>query len=130
MSTARKTILFIACSIDGFIATKTHDLSFLSKVEIAGEDYGYFNFLEQIDTVIMGRKTYDYIMSMVTEFPHAELETFIITRNPKPSLGKINFYSGDFITLVKDLKSKNGKDIFIDGGAEIVNELLKHKPEY
>ncbi|HNF71422.1 MAG TPA: hypothetical protein PLP34_03350, partial [Chitinophagaceae bacterium] len=55
---SRKTILYIACSLDGYIAQPNDDLSFLSQVQKEGEDYGYNEFLQRIDTVIMGRRTY------------------------------------------------------------------------
>ncbi len=54
MSTERKAILYIATSLDGFIAQPCDDLSFLTLVEQEGEDYGYAEFLRTIDTVIMG----------------------------------------------------------------------------
>lgn len=124
---ARKLILYIATSIDGFIAKPNDDLSFLSIVQEEGEDYGYTNFIETIDTVIVGRKTYDWVMAEVGEFPHADKESYVITRTHKPTEGKTTFYTGDLNTLVTRLKSEQGKNIFCDGGAEIANELLRKK---
>ncbi|MBL7918051.1 MAG: dihydrofolate reductase [Bacteroidia bacterium] len=119
----RKLIVYIAASVDGFIAKPNDDLSFLSIVQKQGEDYGYENFISGVDTIIMGRKTYDWITKQV-DFPHADKTSYIITRNKKPNIGNINFYTGELSTLVNDLKSKPGKTIFCDGGAEIVNQLL------
>ncbi len=121
----RKTILYIACSLDGYIAKPNDDLSFLTIVEKEGEDYGYADFVDRVDTVILGRKTYDWIMAQVPEFVHADKVTYVITRTPKSSLGKTNFYTGSIKELVTKLKSEQGKHIFIDGGAEIVNMMLK-----
>jgi dihydrofolate reductase len=125
MSESRKIIVYIAASLDGYIAKPNDDLSFLSIVEKEGEDYGYYGFINSIDTVIMGRKTYDWVMTQVPEFPHADKETYIITRTPKPANGNISFYTGDLKELVLRLKGEPGKHIFVDGGAEIVNELLR-----
>lgn len=122
----RKTILYIACSLDGYIAAPNDNLSFLSIVEDGTQDYGYNNFIKTIDTVIMGRKTYSWVMKQVPEFPHQDIETYIITRTPKEKIGLINFYTDNIVQLIRELKSKSGKNIFIDGGAEIVNELLNH----
>jgi len=121
----RKTIVYIASSIDGYIAKPNNDLSFLSIVEKEGEDYGYAGFIHSVDTVIMGRKTYDWVTTQVPRFPHADKETYIITRTPKPAIGNISFYTGDLKELVLRLKGEPGKNIFVDGGAEIVNELLR-----
>lgn len=125
MQNQRKLVLYIAMSLDGYIATKTDDLSFLSVVEKEGEDYGYQAFTDTVDTVILGRKTYDKVMTLVDTFPHADKETYVITRTPKPSAGNVNFYTGDLKDLVSRLKGKPGKSIFCDGGAELVNDLLK-----
>ena len=122
-----KLILYIATSLDGYIAKPGDDLSFLDLVEKDGEDYGYSDFISSVDTVIMGRKTYDWVMKNIQEFPHANKETYIITRSKKDSQGKINFYNGNLRELVVSLKNKKEKNIFCDGGAEIVNELLKEK---
>lgn len=127
MTSNRKVILFIATSLDGYIAKSNDDLSFLSIVQQEGEDYGYDDFVNSVDTVILGRKTYDWIMTQVPEFPHVDKDSYIITRIPRPGKGRINFYTGDLKELVLRLKSEQGKNIFIDGGAEIVNELLKQK---
>lgn len=124
---SRKTIVFIAASIDGFIAGPADDLSFLDLVAKEGEDYGYAAFLRTVDTVVLGRKTYDWVMKQVPVFPHAAIENYVITRTAKPAVGKTVFYTGNPVTLVKELAQKEGKNIFIDGGAELVNSLLKEK---
>lgn len=123
----RKAILYIAMSLDGYIAKPNDDLSFLSLVQQEGEDYGYNDFIKTVDTVIIGRKTYDWVMTQMPEFPHKNTETYVITRTPRPHIGKITFYNSSLKELVVSLKTKEGKNIFVDGGAEIVNELLKEK---
>jgi dihydrofolate reductase len=124
---SRKTIAYIASSVDGFIAKKGDDLSFLNKMHLEGEDYGYKNFLSEVDTVILGSNTYRWVMKQVPEFPHTDKETFVITREKKDALGNVQFYSGDLNQLILSLKSKLGKNIFIDGGGRTITALLKLK---
>ena len=126
MPMKRKLILYIATSLDGYIAKPNDDLSFLSIVEQKGEDYGYAAFINTVDTVIIGRKTYDWVMKQGKKIPHADKETFVITRTARAPIGKTIFYTGKLKELVTKLKSEEGKNIFCDGGAEIVNELLNH----
>lgn len=121
----RKIIVYIATSLDGYIAKPNDDLSFLSMVEQEGQDYGYADFIKTVDTVIVGRKTYDKVISMGFDFPHADKNAYVITRTPRPNIGSVKFYTDDLSALIEKLKSENGKNIFCDGGAEIVNELLK-----
>ena len=122
----RKVILYIASSLDGYIAGADDNLSFLSMVEEKGEDYGYSEFTGTVDTVILGRKTNDWVMDRVSEFPHNGTETYVLTRTPREGYGTIKFYTGNLKELVLRLRQKKGKNIFIDGGAEVVNSLLKY----
>jgi len=125
MTLDRKLILYISMSLDGYIADSNDDLNFLSMVEKKGEDYGYANFTKTIDTVIIGRRSYDKVISMGFEYPHSDKDVYIITRTVKPSIGNFTYYSGSLKELILTLKRKKGKNIYCDGGAEIVNELFK-----
>lgn len=126
MTTDRKVILYISMSLDGYIATKDNSLEFLSMVEQEGEDYGYNDFVESVDAVIIGRKTYEKVIAMGYEYPHTDKDVYILTRTAKPSIGNFKFYSNDLSRLVNDLKKQPGKNIYCDGGAEIANELMKN----
>lgn len=126
MDTARKVVLYISMSLDGYIATKNNSLEFLSMVEHEGEDYGYNDFVQSVDAVIIGRKTYEKVIAMGFEYPHTDKDVYIITRTERPAIGNFKFYSGDLIQLVNRLKQQPGKNIYCDGGAEIVNELIKN----
>ncbi len=120
--------LYIATSLDGYIAKPNDDLSFLKLVEKEGEDYGYAEFTSTVDTIILGRKTYDWVLKEIgaSHYDNGERNVYVITRTERPDVGKTKFYTGDLTELVRQLKSKNGKNIYCDGGAEIVNELLKN----
>ncbi len=122
----RKVILYIAMSLDGYIAKPDDDLSWLSMVQTEGEDYGYAKFVADVDAAIVGRRTYDKVLSMGYAFPHHDKDCYIITRSEKPSVGNVKFYTGDLKTLVTELKSKPGKNIYCDGGAEIVQLLMRY----
>jgi dihydrofolate reductase len=124
----RSLSLFIAMSLDGYIAKPNDDLTFLSLVEKEGEDYGYEEFTETIDTLIIGRRTYDYVLKNVgsSHYDNGKRDVFVITRTEMPPVGRTIFYSGSLSELIQRLKSENGKNIYCDGGAELIDELLKH----
>ena len=67
-----KVSLYIASSVDGYIAGPNDDLSFLNPMQVEGEDYGYYDFINSIDTVITGRKTYEWVKTQGIEIPHPE----------------------------------------------------------
>jgi dihydrofolate reductase len=124
----RKLSLFIATSLDGYISKPNDDLSFLKLVEKEGEDYGYAEFTANIDTIILGRKTYDYVLKEIgsSHYDNGQRDVYVITRTERPRVGRTTFYTGRLTELVQRLKSETGKNIYCDGGAEIINELLKH----
>ncbi len=129
MGLGRKVISYIAASLDGYIAGIDDDLGFLSIVEQEGEDYGYKAFMQTVDTIIIGRKTYEKVISMGFPYPGPEvdLDVYVVTRHDRPTEGRIRFYTGDLNTLVSELKSRPGKNIFCDGGAEILDHLFRLK---
>ena len=114
-------------SLDGYIAKPNDDLSFLTLVEKAGEDYGYAAFTDTIDTLIVGRKTYDYVLKEIgpSHYDNGDRDVYVITRHPKPSVGRTTFYTGSLAELVESPRSRAGKNIYCDGGAEVIDELLK-----
>lgn len=122
----RKLIIYIAASLDGYIAKPNDDLSFLKLVEKEGEDYGYSEFTATIDTIILGRKTYDWVLKEIgaSHYDNGDREVYVITRSERLSVGKTTFYTGNLVEFVQQLKAKEGKDIYCDGGAELINELL------
>jgi dihydrofolate reductase len=124
MAVKRKVVLYIAQSLDGYIARADGDIGWLSAVEHEGEDYGYGEFIESVDTVIMGRKTYEKVLSFGIEFPHSDKKCFVLTKTKREPDGNVQFYSGDVNRLIKSIRGEDGKDIFIDGGAEVVREFL------
>ncbi|QEK51893.1 dihydrofolate reductase [Pedobacter aquae] len=122
----RKVNLYIAMSLDGYIATESDDIGFLSMVESAGEDYGHQAFMDSIDTVIWGRKTFDKILTFGDELLYPDKKIYVMSRQRKGDIQHIT-YRDDVVALVHELKQQEGKDIYCDGGAEIVDELLKHQ---
>lgn len=123
---SREVILYIAASVDGCIAPPDEDLAFLHSVAVAGEDYGYADFTASVDTVIMGRRTYDKVVAMGVAEPHPGKTMYVVTRTPRPSIGDVRFHTGDPVELVRALKNQPGMSIYCDGGAELVHLLAQH----
>ena len=124
MKNNRKVVLFIAVSIDGYIARKNGDIDWLSIVEDPNEDYGYKEFIMSDDTVIMGRKTYDKVRSVAIDFPHQDKKCYVISRSQRPADQYVEFYRGDVRELIAMIRQKDGLNIFLDGGAQLVHEFM------
>lgn len=123
----RKVILYISMSLDGFLATKDDDISWLDIADKEGEDYGYTAMSESVDTYIVGRATYDVVMKLTGGvFQQAEMyDCYIITRQEREPENGVKFYNGDIEELINDIKSREGKNIYCDGGGEIVKLFME-----
>jgi dihydrofolate reductase len=122
---SRKVILYIAMSLDGYIAKHDGNLDFLAKVEMTDEDYGYSDLVNNIDTVIWGRKTFDKVLTFGNELPYKDKSVYVISKSKSGNHGHA-VYRNDAVELLRELRNKEGKDIYCDGGGEVVFELLKH----
>lgn len=115
----RKLILFIASSLDGYIAREDGGIDWL----FSDADYGYSEFYRSTDTVIMGRKTYDQLLGF-DEYPYKGKKAHVFTREKRSGDGRVDFVSSDVASFVRKLKRRKGRDIWLVGGADIVSILL------
>lgn len=123
----RKVILYISMSLDGFLATQDDDLAWLSIVEKEGLDYGYTALQERVDKYVIGRATYDVVLKLTGgEFPQAKMyDCYVITRQERAPENGVQFYNGDIEDLINKFKVEGGKDIYCDGGGQIVKLLME-----
>lgn len=128
----KKITLYIATSLDGYIARPDGDLDWLIEFpNLQKTDYGYNDFVQTVDTVIMGGKTYREILCMDVIWPYKDMKTYVIShthnKQQTASENNIQFISGDsIIDLITNLKKESGKDIWLMGGGEIISMFLNH----
>jgi len=123
----REVILYIAMSLDGYIAGSDDDLSFLDgydSYQLPQEAYKKLS--ESVDTLIMGRKTYTWLMKHVDVWPYQEKDTYIMSRDDYEDQEKI-YFKKDCVSLVQSLKTQSGNHIWLVGGSEIIDLLMKEK---
>lgn len=127
MGIERKIVCYIAESLDGYIATEDDSLDWLFKVEGEG-DAGYADFMETIDTVVMGRRTYDWVMEMEKgEYPYVGIKSYIYSRSVpagKP-FGDVEFIDTEIPIFADKLKSTPGKNIWVIGGSELLAAFME-----
>ena len=121
----KNIILYIATSLDGFIARKDGSVDWLSPYEKGQEDYGYNEFFKKIGTVIMGNATYKQVLTF-GDFPYRGKDCFVFTRNKdKHKDENVTFVSESAKDFISQLNSGDNKNIWLVGGASIVDEFLK-----
>ncbi|MEK6828390.1 MAG: dihydrofolate reductase family protein [Nanoarchaeota archaeon] len=119
-----KVILYIAMSLDGFIARKNGGIDWLSPYENKQEDYGYKDFYKTIQTIIMGNNTYKQALSF-DKFPFKGKNCFVFTKDRSRIKDKnVTFVNINVKRFIKQLKPN--KNIWVVGGASIIDEFLKH----
>lgn len=124
----RNVVLFIAMSLDGYIADINGGVDWLTgQNENAENPDTYSAFVRDVDTVVMGWNTYDQVVTELspTEWIYSDLTSYIITHRDIPPTENINFVNENPCDLVKKLKQKQGKNIWICGGSDIIQQLMK-----
>lgn len=124
----RKTVLFIAMSLDGYIAGKDGSVDWLQGQEPGQDDMtSYEEFAKGIDTVIMGSSTYEQIVHELSpgEWVYKDFTSYVLTHREFPQAENIRFTEGDVCNLVRNLMREEGKDIWICGGASIIQPLVR-----
>jgi dihydrofolate reductase len=120
-------IVYIATSADGFIATKDGGIDWLMEIPNPdNSDYGFAEFMDSIDALVMGRKTYEKVLSFDCEWPYSK-KVFVLSnslRNVDPSLvEKAEVITGSLKDIVKRLNDNGYEKLYIDGGTTIQSFL-------
>jgi dihydrofolate reductase len=118
----RKVILFIASSLDGYIAKTSGAVDWL----FTDQDYGYADFLAGVDTILIGRRTYEQVLSF-GEYPYKGIQCFVFSRTHGGERDEhVTFISGDLAKFVEGLKNSIGKNIWLVGGSEVIQSFMSH----
>jgi dihydrofolate reductase len=120
--------VFVGTSLDGYIADRDNGLDFLEIVPNPDElDLGFFSFIEGVDAVLMGRKTFESVLSF--DMPWYAKPVFVFSSTLKkipPHLkGKVEIVSDPLKDVVKVLTVQGLKDFYIDGGQLIQSFLAE-----
>lgn len=119
----RQVLLYIATSLDGKIARKDHSLDWLPMPEEGGEDYGYKDMLDSVDTLIMGYSTYEVCVNL-GEWPYKGLTTYVFSRSvDKTVIPDVTLVTEDPVTFTQNLLSTEGRNIWLVGGGDIIRQL-------
>lgn len=113
--------VYIATSLDGFIARSDGSLDWLEKLDDPGGDHGFENFMNKIDALVMGRKTFETVLSF-HDWPFKK-PVFVLSTTleelPEKLRGKIEILKGDPKDIVADLNARGFENLYIDGGQTI-----------
>ncbi|ELA9426885.1 dihydrofolate reductase family protein [Vibrio parahaemolyticus] len=120
-------IVFIATSLDGYIADKQGKLDWLQSVPNPDNiDTGFVPLMERIDGLVMGRNTLDVVLSFGCNWPYRK-PVFVLsntmTEVPQGYEDKVFLVKGELKNVLADLNTKGFNELYIDGGVTIQNFL-------
>lgn len=113
--------IYIAASIDGYIARKDGSLDWLDRVREVDIDYGYKKLLNGIDAVVLGRKTYEVASTVPDPYPGKRV--IVLSHSLSRVKPGIELYQGDLTVLMAKLHKEGIKQVWIDGGVTIAQFL-------
>jgi len=127
----RKIILDLAVTLDGFIEGKNGEVDWC----VMDPEMGFINFLNQIDTILYGRKSYDLWGQFTPQLEDPETdkemwalvhskEKYVFSRTHKGNDSKTIFINDNIVGEVNKLKNKPGKDIWLYGGASLITTFI------
>lgn len=120
-----KTTVYIAKSLDGFIARLDGSIDWLGEPE-EGEDYGWAEFIATIDTIVMGRVTFEQVLTFGT-WPYEGTPVVVLSTTlrsaPEGLQGKVELSSLEPRELVRALNERGFGRIYVDGGKTIQSFL-------
>lgn len=117
--------VYIAVSIDGFIAKKDDSLDWLGVVQREGEDYGYEAFIETVDSLVIGRRTYDKVLGF-GRWPYEGKRCVVLAHAPAQARHGEEFTDLTPSELVDRLGREGARRIYVDGGTVIRSFLAAH----
>jgi len=125
MTNHRKIIVRLAASADGFIARSDGDLEWLTSRPAPEGFYGISAFMKTIDTLVMGRKTYEAGLKLGAKFDSKE-RTIVFSRNPPPADAPpgVEFVSDPIRSFVDRLREQPGKNVWLMGGGDLIAAFL------
>lgn len=122
---SRKLILNLAISIDGYIAYEDGGFDWIvgdgDKNLDTDDKWDFSEFLDTIDTVVMGKSCYD--QNFHKDFK--DKKVYIATSKDLNDYENIHFIKGDITKVIEQEKQKNGKNIFLFGGGKVIDPFIK-----
>ncbi|MEQ8625542.1 MAG: dihydrofolate reductase family protein [Vicingaceae bacterium] len=123
----KKNSVFIAVSLDGYLADKNGGLDWLHSIPNPdNDDMGYIEFTNRIDALVMGRKTFETVIDFDVPWPY-EKPVFVLSNQlkeiSKPYNNKAFLVKGTLTGILKQIHQKGYERLYIDGGTTIRNFL-------
>ena len=126
MTKRRNVIVHIAASADGYIARRDGDLEWLTSRPAPEGFYGMNAFMGSIDTMVLGRKTYEVSLGMGAKFDSKSRNVVVFSRHAPPADAPsgVEFVNDAIGPFVSRLREHPGKDIWLMGGGELIASFL------
>ena len=120
-----RVVYYLAASLDGRIAGPAHDLSFLGTLSGKQGDYGYAEFIESVDGLVVGASSWDFMKDY--PWSYGDRPMWVVTHRADPPQvegADMRVFSGDVAALVDELESAGLERVWVIGGGNVVGQFL------
>lgn len=115
-----RTSTFVGVSLDGFLARADGSIDWLRPFE--GEEHGYRDFFDSVDTIVIGRRTYEFVLQMLAsgmDWPYAGKRCVVMTHHPIAGRNGERAFAGESAALLRELEVEGARHVYVDGGVVI-----------
>lgn len=120
-------IYYVAASLDGFIATPDGSVEWLASFENSGEDYGYREFLDSVDALIMGSRTYEQVIGFDVPWPYADRPTWVVTHRDLESRPGVTLTSDPPAVVAAELERRGHERVWLVGGGALAQAFRQER---
>ncbi|PCE62947.1 dihydrofolate reductase family protein [Sediminicola luteus] len=126
----KKNIVYIATSLDGYIADSKGGLDWLHSIPNPNQDdMGFLAFMNRVDALVMGRNTFETVIGFDVDWPYTK-PVFVLSNSlneiPQSHADKAFLVKGALNTVLKEIHDKGFLNLYIDGGTTIQNFLREN----
>ena len=115
---------YVACSLDGFIATPDGGVDWLDDVSVEGEDFGYGDFFASIDAMIMGSTTYDKVCGFGGDWPYGDKPCWVMSERPLKSVGsQVLISDGSPADVLREIEAQGFGRAWMVGGGQLAGSF-------
>ncbi len=119
-----QVVYYVACSVDGFIASPDGGVEWLSAMQRQGEDYGYAEFFASIDSMVMGSRTYEQVLGF-GGWPYGDTPCWVLSRRSLTAVGsEVSVTASSPVAVLTNVARRGLRRLWLVGGSHLAGSFM------
>jgi dihydrofolate reductase len=119
-----RVVYYVACSVDGFIASPDGGVEWLSAVQRQGEDYGYAEFFASVDSMVMGSRTYEQVLGF-GNWPYGDTPCWVLSRRSLKAVGsEVSVTASSPVEVLTNVARRGLRRLWLVGGSHLAGSFM------